>query len=160
MEINGLPVHPLIVHAAVVLIPIASILGLVHALVPRWRWSTRWPMVGFAVAALAAVMVAYFSGRSLLDELASNSPQFRTTAQSHQEQAEVLFYLTMVFMVVVLISAWALGGPSALASGRGGKPRHAPLIEWTMMSMLAIFSVALILMTFQTGVAGAQLVWG
>lgn len=160
MEINGLPVHPLIVHAAVVLIPIASLLALAYALVPRWRWSTRWVMVGFSVAALGAVVVSYFSGKSFLEEKAAESPQLETLAKSHTEQAEVLFWLAIVFTAVVLISAWTLGGPSALASGRGAQRRQTPLIEWTMISMLVIFAVSLILMTFQTGEAGARLVWG
>lgn len=121
MDVNGLPVHPLIVHAAVVLIPIASFLALAYALVPRWRWSTRWAMVGFSVAALGAVLLSYFSGKSLLDEKAEQAPQFETLAKSHTEQAEVLFWLALVFTAVVLISAWTLGGPSALASGRGAR---------------------------------------
>ena len=54
MEINGLPAHMLIVHAAVVFLPLASVLALVYAGVPRWRWATRWPMVGFTTVALAA----------------------------------------------------------------------------------------------------------
>ncbi|QIX27490.1 hypothetical protein ncot_13380 [Nocardioides sp. JQ2195] len=156
MEINGLPAHPLIIHVAVVLIPIAAGLSAFYAVVPRWRWYTRWPMVGFSAGALAAVMFAYFSGKDFLE----SRPELEPIIQPHQERAQILFWLTIVFMGVVLISAFALGGPSAMASGRGARGRHAPLIEWTLMVMLVIFAVALILMTFQTGDAGARLVWG
>lgn len=156
MEINGLPAHPLIIHVAVVLIPIAAALAATYSLVPRWRWYTRWPMVGFAFAALAAVMFAYFSGKDFLE----HRPELKSIVQPHQERAQILFWLTIVFVGVVLLSAIALGGPSALASGRGARGRHAPLIEWFLMVMLVIFAVALILMTFQTGEAGARMVWG
>lgn len=156
MEINGLPAHPLIIHAAVVLIPIAAVLAASYAVVPRWRWYTRWPMVGFSFAALAAVMFAYFSGKDFLDQ----RPELESIVQPHEERAEILFWLTIVFVGVVLISAFALGGPSALVSGRGARGRHAPLIEWFLMVMLVIFAVSLILMTFQTGEAGARMVWG
>lgn len=156
MEINGLPAHPLVIHAAVVLIPLAAALAAIYAVVPRWRWSTRWPMVGLSLAALAAVVAAYFSGRDFLE----HRPELEPIVQPHEERAEILLYLTIVFVAVVLLSAFALGGPSALASGRGARGRHAHLIEWTLMVMLVIFAVSLILMTFQTGEAGARMVWG
>lgn len=156
MEINGLPAHPLIVHAAVVLIPLAAGLAATYAVVPRWRWSTRWPMVGLSVAGLAAVLLAYFSGKDFLEK----RPELEPIIQPHQERAEILLWLTLVFVGVVLLSAFSLGGSSALASGRGARGRHAPIIEWTLMVMLVIFAVALILMTFQTGEHGARLVWG
>lgn len=156
MEINGLPAHPLIVHMAVVLIPVAALLAITYAAVPLWRWSTRWPMVGTSIAAMGAVMLAYFSGRSFLEQ----RPELESIVQPHEERAEILFWLSIVFVCVVLLSAFALGGPSALVSGRGARGRHAPLIEWTLMAMLIIISVAVVAMTFQTGDKGARMVWG
>lgn len=157
MELNGLPAHPLVVHAAVVLIPLAAILAGVYAAVPKWRWATRWPTVGTSLGALAAVFYAYFSGKYFLDH--RPGLEASPTVQLHEERAEVLFWLTIVFVVVVLIAAWGLGGPSALASGRGARGKHAPLIEWSLVSMLLIFAVTLVLMTFQVGEAGAESVW-
>ncbi|KQY54464.1 MULTISPECIES: hypothetical protein [unclassified Nocardioides] len=159
MEINGLPAHPLIIHAAVVLVPVAAVLAATYAVVPRWRWSTRWPMVGAQTAALIAVLAAWFSGRNLkasMVDAGANADRFRF----HQEQANILFWVTIVFFFVVLLGAWALGGPSALVSGRGARGKHAPIIEWTMVSMLVIFAIAAIATTFQTGEQGARLVWG
>ena len=54
MEINGLPLHPLVVHAAVVFLPCAALLALVYAAVPRWRWAVRWPMVGLTAVGAGA----------------------------------------------------------------------------------------------------------
>ncbi|WP_067441018.1 DUF2231 domain-containing protein [Nocardioides jensenii] len=159
MEINGLPAHPLIIHAAVVLIPVAACLAAAYAVVPRWRWSTRWPMVGASFLAVIAVVAAWVTGRDLKSQMVdqgANAEMFRF----HQERADILFWLTIVFFFVVLLGAVALGGPSALASGRGARGKHAPLIEWTMVTMLVIFAIALIAMTFQTGEQGARLVWG
>ena len=48
MEINGLPLHPLVVHAAVIFGPLAAVAALAF-LVPRWRDRLRWPMVVLAV---------------------------------------------------------------------------------------------------------------
>lgn len=158
MDVNGLPLHPLVVHATVVLIPIAAVLSVVYAAVTRWRWATRWPMVGATAAALGSVLVAYFSGRDFVKERFPDEQS--TTISLHQERAEVLLWLTIVFAVIVLISAWGLGGPSALASGAGARGQHAGLIEWSLVAMLVIFAVSVILMTFQTGEAGARSIWG
>ena len=66
MEINGLPLHPLVVHAAVIFGPLAALAALGY-LVPRWRDTLRWPMVGLAVIATGALVLAYFSGGDFLD---------------------------------------------------------------------------------------------
>ena len=49
MQIAGLPLHPLVVHAAVVLIPLTALLTIGLAVLPRWRWLLRWPTAGASV---------------------------------------------------------------------------------------------------------------
>ena len=158
MEINGLPLHPLVVHAAVVFLPLAALLSLMYAAVPRWRWAFRWPMVGMTAAALGSVMTAYFSGRNFLDQ----RPELKQSSavKLHQERADVLFWITIVFAVLVALSAWGLGGPSGLISGRFGRGRHNPLVEWSLVAMLSIMSISALAMVIQTGDAGAKAVWG
>ena len=157
MEINGLPAHVLIVHAAVVFLPLATVLAVVYAWVPRWRWATRWPAVGFTAVALGAVMAAYFSGRSFLD---SNPGLKQSSAVTlHRERASVLFWVTIVFALLVFLAAWGLGGPSGLASGRFARARHAPVVEWSLMAMVTILAVASLAMVIGTGDAGARAVW-
>ncbi len=159
MEINGLPAHPLIIHLAVVFIPLAAILAVSYAAVPRWRWATRWPMVVVSVIALLSVIYAWFSGRHLRDErVAAGVDAVRF--QSHQEKADILLWVTVVFLALVLLAAWALGGTSALASGRGARGNHAAVIEWTAIVGVVILSVLLVTMGVATGEAGARLVYG
>ena len=158
MEINGLPLHPLVVHAAVVFMPLAAMLALVYAGLPRWRWASRWPLVGLTAVALGSIVTAYFSGRDFLDRqpgLKESSP-----VKLHEERAEVLFWVAILFAVLVLLSAWGLGGPSGLLSGRFGRGRHNPLVEWSLVAMLAIMAISALAMVIQTGDAGSQAVWG
>ena len=49
MEINGLPLHPLVVHAAVVFGPLAALAALAYVVLPAWRDRLRWPMVVLAL---------------------------------------------------------------------------------------------------------------
>jgi hypothetical protein len=158
MEINGLPAHVLIVHAAVVFVPLAAVLAMLYAWVPRWRWATRWPAVGFTTVALGAVVAAYFSGRSFLDS--QPGLQQSSAVSLHKERAGVLFWVTIVFAILVYLAAWGLGGPSGLASGRFERARHAPLIEWSLMAMVTILAVVSLAMVIGTGDAGARAVWG
>ena len=95
-----------------------ALVALVYAAVPRWRWATRWPMVGLTAVALASIMTAYFSGRNFL----SQRPELEqlSAVQLHRERAGVLFWVTIVFAVLVGLAAWGLGGPRGWR--RAGSP--------------------------------------
>jgi hypothetical protein len=160
MEINGLPAHVLIVHAAVVFIPLASVMSLVYVWVTRWRWATRWPAVGLSLVALGAVLAAYFSGRNFRDRLIKAGIDLPSAVNLHQERAQVLLWVTIVFVAILLVAAWGLGGPSGLKSERGARGKHDPLIEWSLVAGVTVFALATFLMTIQTGDAGANAVWG
>ena len=80
----GLPAHPLVVHAAVVLLPIAAIATLVVAAIPRWR--RPYAAIAFAVALFAAVAVwlAQESGESLEERVAETELLERHTEMAEQ----------------------------------------------------------------------------
>ncbi len=61
----GLPAHPLVVHAAVVLLPLAALATIVTAAVPRTRGSYALVVCGIALVATIAVGFAPGSGESL-----------------------------------------------------------------------------------------------
>jgi hypothetical protein len=127
---------------------------------PRWRWATRLLSVGLGTIALGAVVAAYYSGKNFEDRFKKNEQPVPDGVQIHSERAEVLFWLTIVFFVIVLASAWGLGGPSGLKSERGARGRHDPFIEWSLMGMLVVLALAEIAMTVATGDAGANSHWG
>ena len=63
--INGLPIHPLIVHAVVVLVPLAALGTIALAVRPSWR--RRYGVLVVAIAALGTALtpVATSSGEAL-----------------------------------------------------------------------------------------------
>ena len=65
MEIAGLPLHPLVVHAAVVLIPLTALLTIGLAVLPRWRWLLRWPTAAASLVCVGLAFLATTSGKSL-----------------------------------------------------------------------------------------------
>lgn len=62
--ISGLPLHPLAVHAAIVLVPLLVLTALVYAVVPRWRAKVDWLAALLAVIAPLAAFVAVQSGNA------------------------------------------------------------------------------------------------
>lgn len=157
MEIAGLPLHPLVVHAAVVFVPLAVLVTIAFAVAPRLRWLTRWPAVVLTVVALATVRLAQLSGTAFLEA----QPALAQLVQEHQARAELLGNVTMpVMTVVVLLAAWALGGPSALVSGRGARETRHPLAGRVLPVLLVVVSLAATLGVVLTGDAGSRAVWG
>ncbi|WP_405147630.1 hypothetical protein OG589_08315 [Sphaerisporangium sp. NBC_01403] len=63
-EILGLPAHPLIIHTAVIFIPLLALGSVVYGLAPRVRPSLSWPVVLLALAAPASAFAAKESGEA------------------------------------------------------------------------------------------------
>ena len=147
-EFNGLPMHALVLHAAVVFAPLAALAGLAM-LVPRWRPYVRWPFLVLSAVALGSVYVARESGEKLEAAL---GPQVAASPvgaliETHQDWAlrlqiavAVLFVVAAVVVLVVprVRAGWML--PAALA-------------------VVVVSAVATAWFTYETGEAGAKAVW-
>ena len=64
-QINGLPVHALVIHAAVVFVPLLALGAVVYGLIPRWRPRIGWAVLLLAILAPATAFVAKESGEEL-----------------------------------------------------------------------------------------------
>src|ERR687886_560050 len=68
-QVNGLPVHALVLHAAVVFIPLLALGAGLYAVVPRWRVHTGWATLLLAIVAPVCAFVARESGIKLYDRV-------------------------------------------------------------------------------------------
>jgi uncharacterized membrane protein len=157
MTFNGLPLHPLIVHVVVVFAPLAGLAGIGYAVMPRWRWWLRWPLVVSAVIAAAAGVLAVQSGYSLehlrhLEQLPS--------VQTHRHRGIILRWLMLAFLVPTGLAAWLLGGPSPVTSGWGSREVRTGLVAIGLQVLLVASSVLLLYWVFLTGDSGARAIWG
>jgi hypothetical protein len=147
MDINGLPLHPLVVHAAVVLGPVSALAGLGYALVPRWRAWLRWPFAVVVVLAGVAIWVAFLTGESFRD-----SADFFTQGELgekievHEELAEKLRLAMTAFTVV--------GVAATVLHSRSGAVRVA------LSALVVVGALGVAVLTVLTGDAGAQAVYG
>jgi hypothetical protein len=103
-ELFGLPAHPLVVHAAVVLLPLAAIATVVCACVPRARRHYAPVALGLAIVATLAVGLAQGSGEALEDQVDETE-----LVEEHTEQGEqVLPWAIAVTAAAALVAAGPL----------------------------------------------------
>lgn len=93
---QGLPVHALVLHAAVVLVPLTALLTVLVAVVGRWRLRGAWPVVAGNVVTVVTVFVAVQSGQALQERLPGNA-----LISQHAERGDSM----TVFAVAVLVAS-------------------------------------------------------
>jgi uncharacterized membrane protein len=156
MEIDGLPLHALVIHAAVVFVPLAGLFAILFAVLPKWRYLTRWPTAALTLIALGSVWIARISGMALatdrqLDQLAA--------VQKHQDRGVQLSLLMILFAVVVAVAVWGLSGPSGFASGRGGQVARVATLDKVLPVVVVLAALLVLVWVFLTGDAGTRAVW-
>jgi hypothetical protein len=154
MEFNGLPLHPLVVHATVVFVPLAALGAILYA-VPKWRWLLRWPTLLVNLAAAVLVQIAVMSGKDLEKSRHLGSPELHT----HEMWADRLRIGVFVLTVVAVVGFWAMGYVTRLSGGADRETRVAAL-EKPLMVLLPVVGVVVLVLVFLTGDAGARAVWG
>jgi uncharacterized membrane protein len=156
MEIAGLPLHPLVVHAAVVLTPLAVLLVLAFAVWPKHRWATRWPTAALTAAAFVATWAARLSG----DSLAESKPGLEQAVREHAEAGETFSVIVTVLALVTAVAVWSLASTSALANGAGAQESRIPALERVLPVVLVVAAIAVLVSAVIVGDSGARAVWG
>ena len=142
-EFNGLPLHALVVHAAVVFGPLSALAGLAYA-VPSWRDRARWAMVAGVLIAVSAIWVAYFSGEHLAESNQYGGP-LQELLETHEDRAGILRWAMSAYAVVAVVAAWQ--------HARTGAAR------WALAGLVVVLAVVALVYTILTGDAGAQIAW-
>jgi hypothetical protein len=152
---GDLPLHVLVIHLTVLVLPVAALTAIVYALVPKWRWLLRWPTLVLGVGALVCAYVAKESGEAFVAAV----PQLQPLVKVHQDRGDLLFWFVLVFALVAVAAFLLLTGPSALASGKGAKATKSRPLELVMSAAIVVIGVIVIVQTIRTGDAGAKAVW-
>lgn len=152
---GDLPLHVLVIHLTVLLLPAAAVTAIVFALVPKWRWLLRWPTLLLGLGSLVAAYVAKESGEAFVAAV----PQLQPLVKVHQDRGNLLFWFVLAFAVIAVAAYLLLGGPSALASGKGAKATKSRPLELLVSAAIVVVGVLVIVQTIRTGDAGAKAVW-
>ena len=137
----GLPLHPLLVHLPVVLLPLAAviILGLVAR--PTWRPRYGVAALGLLVLGAGGAVLAKLSGDALAERVGIPA--------THENWGTILVIVSLVYLV--------LGGGWLLWTRRAEVSTSAQNLTGIVVAAL---SVAVIVLTVLTGHSGATAVWG
>jgi formate hydrogenlyase subunit 3/multisubunit Na+/H+ antiporter MnhD subunit len=148
--IFGLPVHALILHATVVILPMASLAVIAAAFIPKFRrWAGPVPLIA-SVTSLILVPITVKSGQAL----AATGPGQLPQVQRHAQLANL-----MIFWVIGLVIAAAALYWLHRTTKRGTKsPNRAVLIA--IMVVALVTGAGTLVHVGRVGDAGARAVWG
>jgi uncharacterized membrane protein len=143
-SVAGLPLHPLVIHAAIVLIPLAAISALVMSYLPSF--SRRYGKLTLVIAIVAqlSLFLAKVTGEAfeeILDKDVGN----------HAELGEIAPFITLP-MVALIYLRWRLD--------RSGATVGSALIRRLTSLALIVASLASIVIVVLVGHSGAESVWG
>ncbi len=140
--INGLPIHPLVVHAVVVLLPIAALGTIALAVRPGWRRPYGWLVVAAAAAATVLLPVATSSGEALEERVGSPG--------EHAEMGDALIWFTLPMLLLVAALVWFDRRPS-------------PKVDTRLLKALPVLAVVAALacsvQVYRVGDSGARAAW-
>ncbi|SDL34288.1 hypothetical protein SAMN04488074_110185 [Lentzea albidocapillata subsp. violacea] len=158
LTIDGIPLHPLLVHAVVALLPLAALSSVAIALVPAWRRRYAWPVLGVTLAGVAAVPVAKQTGEDFQAALQNNGVQ-NPAIQIHADLGTTLLPIALGFGVAVI---------ALLVAGRLAdreRQAEAPTTKtWRVLSVVVSVLVVLLaigttVQTVRAGHSGSEAVW-
>jgi hypothetical protein len=95
----GLPIHALVVHGVVVLLPLMAVITAVVAFVPRWRAAAAWPVVVIDAGMVAMTFVARQSGQALQARLGGR------IGQEHAAIGRNLIWFALAMFLASLVVA-------------------------------------------------------
>ncbi len=157
-QIGDMPLHPLVIHAPVIGIPLALLLALLFAF-PRTRGWARWPLVLTVLGSAAATWVSQQSGQGLyaLLGIEPGNP-VGDLIEQHSTLAGQLVYIMLGF------SAVAVANVVLVRSGRAGDgavtaARPATPVRILLLAALVAVAVVAFIWTVRVGDLGARAVW-
>ena len=138
---TGLPVHVLIAHAVVVLLPLAVLTLILVITIPKLRSHYRYPAVALAIAGAISAIIAEQSGEALEARVGS--------AGQHSELGEMLPPVAVALAVLSVI--WLI--VSRMASSRG------KVLAAILGGVIIVVGIIAVVITVQAGHSGSEQTW-
>ncbi|WP_210508934.1 DUF2231 domain-containing protein [Naasia sp. SYSU D00057] len=150
-SVNGLPLHPLLVHSVIALVPLTAIAVVLHVLWPaaRRRLGAVTPLLGLALA--VATPVTVLAGRDLRAQVGPIPAVDRHAALGE----------TMTFWAVGLLAVSAAAYAWFRWRDRLRLSRSTVVVLTAVLAVVSIgVSIGALAMVVLVGDSGARAVWG
>jgi cytochrome b involved in lipid metabolism len=144
-SITGLPMHPLVVHFAVVLLPLAAIMLIALFFVPKWRAAFGWLTMAGLIVGTVAAFVAKQTGEAFAAHVG--------LPRDHAVWGDALVVVAVVLVIAAGVWFW-LQRPVATSVAKG----RAPAIR-AIGILAVVLAAAATVMTVVVGHSGATAVW-
>jgi len=140
----GLPLHPLLVHSAVILVPLVALGALVMSYLPSFSRRHGKLILIVALVAQVSVFLAKISGEVFSEILDKE-------VEKHAQLGEIAPFVTIP-MVALIYLRWRMD--------RAGSSTGSVAIRRLTSVALVIASLASLVVIFLVGHSGASSVWG
>lgn len=153
-KIMGLPMHVLVIHFVVVLVPLLVVASILYAVVPRLRPWLGWVAGLLAIAAPILAFVARQSGEAFKSALVEQgvTGEFLAPINKHQSYGDLAFWFTLGLGVATLVLL-------AVTSGNARMENVPAWLGQVLSVVVVAFAVAAGIYVFLTGDSGARAVW-
>lgn len=148
-----LPAHTFLIHAPIVLLPLAAIATLVLAAKPGWRRAAGWWMVAALGVVAVLVFLAKSSGEAFDDALAG-----AVDVSTHEQLANTTFVLTLIWLAVYTVLVAADRRPVSADPTPVGF-RSQPVVVLALSAASAVLAVLAAVWLVRTGHEGSRVVW-
>ena len=145
--ILGLPVHALVVHGVVVLLPLMALVTLVWAWRRPARLAAGWVVVAADAVVVAMTFVAKESGEALQRRLGGRA------ALEHGELADPLPLIAGALLLTALLVQLHRTRADSARDGGGG-------LRTALSVLVSAAAAVVVVWTIRVGHSGAQAVWG
>jgi uncharacterized membrane protein len=145
MEILGLPLHPLVVHAVVVLVPLAALGGIVISAWGAARKRYGWLTVAFAFAAAASTLVAQQAGKAL----AATMPRHTGALEIHTSLGTGL----LLWVIILFLGTASVMVAQRLIDQQNPQGRIVLIVGGVITVVTAVISIVQVVRIGHTGTA-------
>lgn len=156
--VSGLPLHPLLVHLAVVAVPVAAVLALIFAASRRLRARVATVTISLSIVAVLSTVLARSAGEAMLPGLGYNEANPGPVA----DHAELANYLLVAVLVMFIGTAIGYISENArLMSMMKNQSLKSLAIKARPIGLILaiIGAVASLVFVIMTGHEGAVLTW-
>ncbi|MDO9496997.1 MAG: hypothetical protein Q7J48_14925 [Nocardioides sp.] len=149
--INGIPVHPLVVHAVVVLLPLATLGTIAIAVRPKWRRPYGPLVVASALVATVLCPVATSSGEALEERVGE--------PEAHAELGESLIWFSVALLLASAALVYLQRQHERRAAADGAAATSTTAL--TVVAVVAVIAgLAAGVQVYRVGDSGAKAAWG